>query len=357
MKVLITGANGFIGQHLSRHLLALGHDLTLVTRSRNTDPAKADPSTRTIVLDDISDMTSFHLNEIEVVIHLAGVAHDYKVKKSEYQRVNVEGTRNLARCCLESSVKKLVFLSSVKAIADNSLAPLRINTHPGPQDEYGRSKLAAEKILLELSTSASSDPRGSIPQRSTPHRERIEALIVRIPLVYGEGVKGNFRSLVKLVRSGIPLMFLSIRNKRSYLCIQNLCDFLAHCVQRDILAGNEAEGDKARQKSPVSSIVHLADGPSVSLPELIEGIANATGKASRNYWIPKRLLLLLGSILLGRRRASSLFGDLELHTDETFQHFNWTPPYSLQRGLDIMLQSQGGSTDEPWYGNLSRKPD
>ena len=345
MKVLITGATGFIGSHLCLHLLALGHEITAVTRSADSVSAGFIPASQTILVPDITAINPSHLAGIEVVIHLAGVAHDYGIDQSEFERVNVEGTRHLAQCCIEASVGKLVFLSSVKAIAENSESPLGIDVHPAPRDDYGKSKLAAENLLQELSTAQSSTAQSSNTGLPGIELSRMETLIVRIPLVYGEGVKGNFQSLVKLVRSGFPLVFGAIQNKRSYLGIQNLCDFLANCVQQDV----------SRQNLP-TGIVHIADEASVSLATLVESIALAMGKSRKIYWIPKFLIVLVASILYGRDRAVSLFGDLELHTVETFQKTAWRPPYDLQRGLDAMLQPPGQG-EESWYGKLSRKPD
>lgn len=356
MKVLITGATGFIGLHLCRHLLALGHEVTAVTRSADSISTESVPCSQTIVVADITAVNPSHLAGIDVVIHLAGVAHDYGIDQSEFERVNVEGTRHLAQCCIEASVKKLVFLSSVKAVAEHSDAPLRTNTHPAPEDDYGKSKLAAENRLLALSSleSSSTGPsntenlakESSNAECSNTDPSSMEILIVRIPLVYGKGVKGNFQSLVKLVNSGIPLLFAAIQNKRSYLGIQNLCDFLANCVQRDV----------SQQENLPTGIFHIADGESVSLATLIESIALAMGNARKNYWFPKSLIVLAGSILYGRNRAVGVFGDLELHTAETFQKTGWRPPFDLQQGLDDMLQAPGNDK-ESWYGKLSRKPD
>ena len=183
MKVLITGATGFIGSHLCLHLLALGHEVTAVTRSADSVSTGSIPRSQTIVVPDITAINPSHLAGIDVVIHLAGVAHDYGIDQSEFERVNVEGTRHLAQCCVEASIRKLVFLSSVKAIAENSIAPLRIDGQPAPQDDYGKSKLAAENLLQELSNVQSSITE--LPGRAF---SKLEVLIVRIPLVYGEGV-------------------------------------------------------------------------------------------------------------------------------------------------------------------------
>ncbi|MCH7741868.1 MAG: NAD-dependent epimerase/dehydratase family protein [Proteobacteria bacterium] len=318
MNIFITGASGFIGQHLCRHLASLGHSVTALHRSttvsdntplpesESTNPNQASSS---ITLPDISDITAFHLKEIDVVIHLAGIAHRPGAAKSEYHRVNVEGTQTLLEACIEAGVKRLIYLSSIKAIAERSTLPLKTSIAPAPEDDYGISRLAAERLLVAAT--------------------KLEIAIVRVPLVYGKGVKGNFRSLVKLVASGVPLPFLSIQNKRSYLGVGNLCDFMACCV--------------ALEKLP-THIFHLSDGASVSLAGLVRSLYDAMGQQSRSFWVPQTIVAFLGSLLLGRSRASKLFGDLELDVLATTKHTGWVPPYSLHQGLAEMF-SQSPTAD------------
>ena len=217
----------------------------------------------------------------------------------------MEGSRHLAKCCVEAGVKRLVFVSSIKAVRERSSVPVRINIAPAPEDEYGRSKLAAERLLVDY--------------------PKLETVIVRIPIVYGKKAKGNFRSLVKLVESGIPLPVLAIQNKRSYLGVDNLCDFLAQCVEMEDLHGHT---------------FHIADGPPVSLAGLIRSIYAALEQNRRSFWIPKVLTVAMGNLFLGRTRASKLFGDLELDTTQTTLRTGWYPPYSMQQGLEKMLRGR-----------------
>tara|TARA_B100002003_G_scaffold241423_1_gene263112 strand:- start:4530 stop:5486 length:957 start_codon:yes stop_codon:yes gene_type:complete len=314
MRILITGASGFIGQHLTRHLVSFDHQVTALVRSvpgSLTNEGHPDMGIRnlreikpsnTLSLADISDITAAHLKGIEMVIHLAGVTHKPGSDKSEYYRVNVEGTRHLLDSCVEAGVKRIIYLSSVKAIAERSILPLKTNVTPIPEDDYGKTKLAAERLLV-----ASNE---------------IETVILRVPLVYGKGVKGNFASLVKLVGSGTPLPFVSVHNRRSYLGIQNLCDFFSHCIAMESLP---------------THIFHVSDGPSVSLAGLVRCLYEAMGNPPRSFWVPELVFDLLGSRLLGRTRAAKLFGDLELDMLATRRHTGWTPRYSMQQGLAEMF--------------------
>jgi len=315
MNIFITGASGFIGRHLCRHLLSLDHNVTALQRhppgttgSRQTlqpDPESTDPvqATNSIFLPDISGITALHLKEINVVIHLAGIAHHPGAEQSEYHRVNVAGTQYLLDACIEAGVKRIIYLSSIKVIAERSTLPLKTSIALAPEDAYGITKLAAERLLVTST--------------------QIETAIIRVPLVYGKGVKGNFRQLVKLVAAGIPLPFLSIQNKRSYLGVANLCDFLTLCIMLDKLP---------------THIFHISDGASVSLSGLVGSLYSAMGKQSRSFWLPEFFVLLLGSILLGRRRGLELFGELELDVLATTRHTGWIPPYSLYEGLTEMFR-------------------
>ena len=313
MKILITGASGFIGQHLTRHLISLDHEVTGLVRSGSVVAAgegdqvennrKSDlTSAHILSLADISDITAAHLDGIELVIHLVAVTHKPGSDKSEYYRVNVEGTQQLLDSCVEAGVKRIIYLSSIKAIGERSILPLKTNSAPTPEDDYGKTKLEAERLLIA--------------------ENNIEKVILRVPLVYGSGAKGNFASLVKLVGSGTPLPFVSIYNRRSYLGIQNLCDFFSLCIALESLP---------------THIFHISDGPSVSLAGLVKCLYEAMGSPSRSFWAPNSLVELLSTAVLGRTRAEKLFGDLELDMLATSKHMGWVPRYSMQQGLAEMF--------------------
>ncbi len=294
MNIFVTGATGFVGRHLCRELLSAGNDVTALLRSDATDLE----STRHVLLPDILDLQPSHLSVVDTIIHLAGVAHDAAAKESEYDRVNVQGTRHLAACAVEAKVRRIIYLSSVKAIGERSVQPLKPDVKPEPEDEYGRSKLAAEQLLL-----ATSD---------------IDVCVVRIPLVYGKGVKGNFETLVRLIGTGIPLPFLAIDNRRSYVSVKNLCDFLKVLCE---------------QKTTWPQVLHCTDGRSVSLPGLLRALYFASSRRSRVFWLPKFVVVGLVNLSLGSDKASKLFGDLELDISLSQERIGWSPRYTMAECL------------------------
>ncbi len=301
MRILVTGANGFIGTHLCDHFKQQGHQVLPVCRTGHA----GENSENGILVNDIFDLSPSDLEAVDVVVHLANIAHARKTDRAQYRRVNVEGTRHVAGCCVQAGVRRLIYLSSVKAIADSSNAPLKTGIAPAPSDDYGQSKLDAERLLIS--------------------HPGLEVVIVRIPLVYGRGVKGNLALLLRFLRKGIPMPVLGIQNRRSYLGVDNLCDFLTLC----------AESDRLR-----AQVFHLADGAPVSLAALVRALCDAAGLSTRSFWMPGFLVMAACTLVLGKRRAESLLGNLELDVSVTCHLTGWQPPYSMYEGLERMLASE-----------------
>lgn len=297
MKVLITGATGFIGSALAPHLASLGHYVTALVRH----PIDL-PGVHTVDFNDISAFSLAHAEGQDVVIHCAGVAHDNDADDSLYHHVNVVGTEAVTRHCVQAGVRRLVYLSSIKVHGDTSSKPLNEHSALHPDDAYGRSKLEAERIVLAQST--------------------IEAIVVRIPLVYGAGVKGNFAALMKWVAMGLPLPFGAVTARRSYLALDNLLDFLAMCIQVE-----NAQG----------SVLYACDDPALTLPELLGLIAMAMDKPARMVPVPLPLLRAAATLLLGAKRAGKLLNNLEIDLAETTRQTGWRPPYSTAQSLARMF--------------------
>lgn len=340
MRVLVTGASGFVGKCLLGALRDRGHEVIAVSRSRVEQPGIF--YVRSPELDPDADWSAI-LADIDAVVHLAGLAHitsdtsDAETEKN-YLRINAEGSQKFAEQCAASGVKHFVFLSSCHAVAAESDVVLTDRTNPRAVSAYGRSKLAAEDSIKTVL--AGSDCAWTI---------------LRPPLVYGPGNKANFGLLVKLVQTGIPLPLSSVRNRRSFIYVENLPDLIATCL------GNPRAFGKT---------FYPSDGEDVSTPELIRAIARASasveedrrgkicyGQATgrslpvtryhspRLFPFPESALKALGrSPGLGalRKLTSSLYVDSEPIRRE----LGWTPPFTMKEGLRRTLAAPMHNADQ-----------
>ena len=319
LKLLITGASGFIGKHLLADLLKQDFDIRAAVRSHS------DLLCPTLVVRKIDGTTNWSdaAAGCDAVIHLAAYAHvtnPAKIDKAILHETNVEGTARLAQEAAKAGVKHFIFISSIGAMADSSNTVLFADAPCSPTTLYGQSKLLAEKEL-----------------KSIAGKYGMEWTIIRPPLVYGPGNPGNMQRLLKLIRSGIPLPLASVRNRRSFVYVENLVDVIVACL------GNP----KAFGKTYLPS-----DGEDVSTPELIRKIAKANQSfklsdfsnqgAGRSTLVSRRTLRLFPfpeSILkavgclpyLGalRKLTSSLYVDREPLRED----LGWSPRFTIDEGL------------------------
>jgi nucleoside-diphosphate-sugar epimerase len=316
MKILVTGASGFVGGSLLVTLRERGHKVTAASRSRVEQPGIFYVRSPELGLE--SDWSE-SLADVDAVVHLAGLAHVTSERSdaetdNKYLRINAEGSRKLAEQCVCAGVKHFVFLSSCHAVAAESDDVLTDQNLPQPITAYGRSKLAAEEAI-----------------KSALADSGCAWTILRPPLVYGLGNKANFGLLLKLVQTGIPLPLSSVRNRRSFIYVENMVDLISKC------SGNP----KAFGKTFLPS-----DGEDLSTAELIEKIARAeTGdlkpecngggcaaRRARLFPFPESILKAAGRLPgLGalRKLTSSLYVDSEPIRRE----LGWTPPFTVEEGL------------------------
>jgi nucleoside-diphosphate-sugar epimerase len=317
-KICITGANGFIGKFLCKVLNSSDRSIRGIVRTLNT-PINSSK----IEYVSVGDMNSKinwreHLNGFDCIIHCAGKAHVMNKKKESkdsnaYHLANTEVTKVLAEQAAEAGVKRLIFLSSVKV---NGESTYQINNKQkfshkdisNPKDPYAISKLEAEKALWEISS-----------------RTGLEVVVVRLPLVYGYGAKGNLARLIKLVRSRIPLPLSKVKNQRSMIGIDNLVDLLIQCIDRP-----EASG-----KTFLAS-----DDEDLSTPELIELIASSLGRRANLFSLPIFVLKFLGSIFGKSEEINRLVGSLRIDKSYIKEILNWTPPISVKEGIRRMVQGK-----------------
>ena len=312
--VLITGANGFIGRRLSESLTSEGADVVGLTRGPHQIPVAG---VRTAMTTDLLDRDSLRLalREVETVIHLAARVHARPEGKqdpfSECRRLNVEGTLAVLEESVAAGVKRFVFISSVKAVADVSEKMLDETTPPRPHDAYGETKLEAERLV-----------------RVVARQEGIHAPVLRLPLVYGPGIKSNMLRLFSAVNRGLPLPFGAVRNRRSFVHVDNVVEAI-RAVLRTPAAGDET--------------FFVSDGMDLSTPELIRRIATALGTRARLLSVPVSALQAAGATgyLLSRiirfhytsDSLNALLGSLFVDISKLQQMTGYSPPVSVDEGL------------------------
>lgn len=307
-KVLVTGANGFVGRHLCPYLLSQGYSVRAAVRQTQPDWTICEQ----LAVGDISASSDWSgaLEGVDCVVHLAGRAHVMReladAPLTLFRQVNVEASRRLAQQAAEAGVKRLVYLSSIKVNGERSTErPLRADDQAAPEDAYGLSKWEAEQAL-----------------RAIAEQAELSLVIVRPVLVYGHGVKGNLQSLARWIRRGLPLPLGLVDNRRSLVSIQNLLDFLTTCLQHPA-----ADGE----------VFLVADGDDLSTPELIRRLAQAMGVSSRLLPMPLSILRLIGKISGRSAAIERLCGDLQVDIEKNRQLLGWTPKVSVEAALKQMV--------------------
>lgn len=305
-KVLITGGNGFVGQHLLKRLLVDSEYAPIAATRLGSGWTQ---SIQSVVVGDIDGDTDWALAlaGIDVVIHTAARVHVMNDTSSdplaEFRLVNVQGTLNLAQQAAMKGVRRFVFLSSVKVNGESTVlgAPFTEQTAPAPQDAYGISKLEAEQGLREIA-----------------NQTGMEVVIIRPPLIYGPGVKANFAALLAAVKRGIPLPLGAIHNARSLVGLDNLIDFVVTCITH-VKAANQT--------------FMVSDGQDLSTTELIRGMAQGAEVSARLVPLPI-WTLNAGAKFLGKGAAiQRLCGNLQVDITKARDLLGWVPPVSVSEGL------------------------
>jgi nucleoside-diphosphate-sugar epimerase len=298
-RILVTGATGFIGRALCVGLVERGHAVFGYSRR----PAGRIPGVELRPIGDIGPTTDWsgHLDRIDIVVHLATRAH--RAGRDAADHSEVQAARVLAHSAAKAGVRRLIHMSSVLAMGEVTLpgAPLCVTDPPRPGDPYGRGKLAIERAL-----------------QATARETGIEIVILRPPLVYGPGVKANFRLLMRLVASGLPLPLAGIENRRSLIFIENLAD-LVGCV--------------CLHSSAVGRVLLARDEADLSTPELIRLLAAGLGQPSRLFGVPQPVLGVLRRVPKLGPLLSRLTLSLQVDDAETRAALDWRPPISPEVGL------------------------
>jgi len=303
-KVLVTGANGFIGRNLCAFLKEKGYIVRGAVRSNVRDVSLADEY---IQVGDINESTDWQqaLAGVDTVIHLAARVHimnDLAVDPVEaFRKVNVFGTERLARMAAKAGVKRFIFISSVKVNGEGALRPYTEKDIPEPRDAYGVSKREAENSLACIAGETG-----------------LQTVILRLPLVYGPGVKANFKNLIKLASSGLPLPFKGINNRRSFLYLGNLMNAIITCISHPLAAGET---------------FLVSDGQDVSTTDLIKMIAYAMNKNPLLFSLHPSILKALCKIVGKTEELEKLTGSLLVDSSKIRNLLGWKPPFTMEEGI------------------------
>lgn len=304
--VLLTGANGFVGQHLGAFLVKQGYQVVATTRRDefNFDYVPM----RIVSISDIGATADWStaLEGIDAVIHLAARVHVMQERATDpltaFREVNTVGTVRLAQQAAEVGIKRFVYLSTIKVNGESTTTqPFSENDPAVPEDAYAQSKLEAEQQLLALATQTG-----------------LEVSIVRPPLVYGPNVRGNFLRFLGLAAKAWPLPLASIDNRRSLVGIQNLCSLLEVCLHHPEAAGE---------------VFLVSDDRDISTPQLLCLLAAALGRPCRLVPFPPSVLAGVSQLLGQQAIWSRLAGSLQVDISKAKQKLGWQPVSSVEEGL------------------------
>ena len=299
MRVAVTGASGFVGRALADWLISRGHSVIGVTRGGR--PADPRVTTRTITgLDDAEGLRRA-FDTADVVVHLAARVHAAPL--AECRRINVDGTRVAHAAARDAGVRRFVLLSSVRAMGAGRVLPYREADLPDPVDPYGVSKLEAEQALGDARSA------GGVPYS-----------VLRATAVYGPGVGGNMRRLIRLaeIAGFMPLPLAHISNRRSLTSVRNLASAI------ETVAAHPGGADRRYL---------LSDGDDLSTSDMIARIADGIGRRARLLPCPTGLLRAMAGALGRRSEAERLLGSLIVDSSSMRTELGWHPPQTAVEAL------------------------
>ena len=308
MLLALTGATGFIGQHLLRELPRRGHSVRVLLR-RPTPVAL--PAT-SAVIGDLAQPRNMAaaLEGVDAVIHSAGLAQRMSGRpEDDYRVLNTEATIALARAAQRAGVKRFVFLSSIRAqCGSSSDVALTETASPAPTDAYGQSKLAAERGLAELD---------------------LDWVALRLAVVYGPGAKGNVAQLMRFARSSLPLPLGAFKGRRSLLALENLTAALETvlCVP-----------------DPLRRVLIAADPQALTVAEIVAALRQGLGRRPGVFWLPPRLVKLLLHVA-GRQDAYALLSGSLVADPSALRRLGWTPPVETRAALAELMHASADRTD------------
>jgi nucleoside-diphosphate-sugar epimerase len=311
MKVLVTGSTGFVGKAVVRRLRGAGHEVRAAVRRPG-----GSPTPQVVAVGDICGSADWReaLEGIDVVVHLAARAHVMKDTADGarlFTATNAEGTLRLAEAMRQAGVRRMVFMSTIKVNGESTTGtPFHADDLPAPADPYAVSKYEAEQGLLRMPS--------------------LDPVIIRPPLVYGPGVKGNLARFCRLADLGMPVPFGAIDNRRDLVGVDNLADLVAACVTHPAAA---------RQ------VFLAADGVPLSTPRLYAMIAESMGRSPRMLRVSPDLLNRIGRWVGLGAELQRLTGSLEIDLSGTRRALDWSPPVAPEAGIAAMTAAYRAGTE------------
>ena len=316
MRFLVTGAHGFVGRPLCMALFEQGHQVRAAVRS--ADPGMDEFEQAVVGAIDGETDWSAALRGVDVVMHLAARVHQMKDNAdnplAEFRKVNLYGTENLAKQAAHAGVRRFVHVSSIKVNGEETTGRYTEQDVPAPRDPYAISKWESEQALQHISQETG-----------------LEVVMLRPPLVYGPGVKGNFIRLLEAIDRGMPLPLAGADNQRSLIYVGNLVDALIACATHPAAAGQT---------------YLVSDNEAVSTAELVDKIASALGRRSRSFYFPPALLRKTAALFGYSAQVDRLFGSLRVDGGKLRHDLGWAPPYTLEQGLLATVE---------WYRNSRQR--
>ena len=284
MKILVTGATGFVGRYLVNDLSKTDEVIACVRKKSNLLPS----SVQQIVGNNFFDIAL--PKDTDVIVHLAGIAHNKNNSVDEFKKINVDGTLELARKALEANIKRFIFISSI-GVNGNSTHRKAFNEQdtPNPTNDYTKSKYEAEKALAKLFENTN-----------------IDLVIIRPPLIYAHDAPGNFSKLLMLIKLGQFLPFGCTHNQRSFIAIENLVSFITTCIYHD---------------TKINETFLIADDEVISTKQLIQCLSSGMGKSMILLPVPTKLLSMLADATGKVGIFEQLYGNLQIDNDKAKKIF------------------------------------
>ncbi len=305
--VAVTGANGFVGYNLCNFLENSGFKVKRISGSSHSNYEN------NVSISSWNDPIKWEriLADVDYIIHCAGIAHRFNLKENKeiYENSNHRLTRKILFAAKKTNVKKFIFLSTIKVNGDFTLnnQSFKHDDKPNPSDAYGRSKLNAEKSIIQMTKNSN-----------------LNFVIVRPALIYGDSVKGNLLRLLNIINTRIPLPLANIRNERSFTSIHNLLDFLLLCLKKD----------DANNKTFL-----ISDSNTVSTTTLVKLISKGLNKKIILFYLPIYFIKIIGKIANKKFSVNSIISSMKVDIEYSKKELNWSPRITTNKGIIEMVKN------------------